>query len=125
MPTKAQELYIQLRELTCRLLGVKTSTDLSILELNEEIKFTEHVRPVCLPASTQEMVPPPGNYDNHSYNTIHNVTEPTLLLLVILSHHNHNSIEIMVIEIMVIYARPHVNTCQMTKGTNQSKFTLL
>ena len=67
---------------THRLLGVKTSTDLSILELNEEIKFTEHVRPVCLLASTQETVPPPGNYDNHSDNTIYNLTEPTLLLLV-------------------------------------------
>lgn len=55
---------------THRLLGIKTSLDLSILELNEEIKFTEHVRPVCLPASTQETVPPPGNYDNQIIQSI-------------------------------------------------------
>ena len=43
-----------------RLSVISTNRDVSIIELNEEISFTEHVRPICLPMKSHDSHPTPG-----------------------------------------------------------------
>uniref|UniRef100_A0A1X7VJU7 Peptidase S1 domain-containing protein n=1 Tax=Amphimedon queenslandica TaxID=400682 RepID=A0A1X7VJU7_AMPQE len=43
-----------------RLSVISTNRDVSIIELTEEINFTEHVRPICLPMKSHDSHPTPG-----------------------------------------------------------------